>query len=124
MDMLHVAAPCCVTRGDLICHVALPAIPPRSECMYSLLPAFLRQLLEIFWCPKWIMCGTVGKLKKSNFKRYQVCANRSLDRKIMAPGSRGVRAVFLCFSGEDSSQTGDITGEPRVTLRSQSCTLS
>ena len=124
MDMLHVAAPCCVTRGHLICHVALSAIPPRSECMYNLLPAFLRQLLEIFWCPKWIMCGTVGKLKKSNFKRYQVCANRSLDRKIMALGSRGVRDVFLCFSGEDSNQTGDITGEPRVILRSQSCTLS
>jgi hypothetical protein len=34
----------------------------------------------------------------------------------MAPGSRGVRAVFLRFSDEDSGQTGDVTSEPRVAL--------
>jgi hypothetical protein len=32
----------------------------------------------------------------------------------MAPGSRGVGAVFSHFSGEDSGQTGEATGEPRV----------
>uniref|UniRef100_A0A2N9EGF0 Uncharacterized protein n=1 Tax=Fagus sylvatica TaxID=28930 RepID=A0A2N9EGF0_FAGSY len=36
----------------------------------------------------------------------------------MAPGSRGVEAVFACFSGEDSGQTGDAIGEPRVPRRS------
>jgi hypothetical protein len=32
----------------------------------------------------------------------------------MAPGSRGVGAVFVHFSGEDSGQTGDGFGELRV----------
>ena len=42
----------------------------------------------------------------------------------MAPGSRGVGAVFACFSGEDSGQTGDATGEPRVARCSRSCYIS
>ena len=42
----------------------------------------------------------------------------------MAPGSRGVGAVFVCFSGEDSAQTGDAFGEPRVSRRSRSRYLS
>ena len=42
----------------------------------------------------------------------------------MAPGSRGAGAIFVCFSGEDSSQTRDATGEPRVARRSQSRHLS
>uniref|UniRef100_A0A2N9FIU3 Uncharacterized protein n=1 Tax=Fagus sylvatica TaxID=28930 RepID=A0A2N9FIU3_FAGSY len=42
----------------------------------------------------------------------------------MAPGSRGVGAVFVCFSGEDSGQTGDAIGEPRVPRRSWSRYLS
>ena len=42
----------------------------------------------------------------------------------MAPGSWGVGAVFTCFSGEDSGQTGDATGEPRVPRRSRSRYLS
>jgi hypothetical protein len=46
------------------------------------------------------------------------CMNRSSDGKVMAPGSRGVRAVFLRFSYEDSGQTGDVTGELRVACRS------
>uniref|UniRef100_A0A2N9FF08 Uncharacterized protein n=1 Tax=Fagus sylvatica TaxID=28930 RepID=A0A2N9FF08_FAGSY len=36
----------------------------------------------------------------------------------MAPGSRGIGAVFVHFSGEDSDQTGDAFGEPRVPRRS------
>uniref|UniRef100_A0A2N9FRX0 Reverse transcriptase domain-containing protein n=1 Tax=Fagus sylvatica TaxID=28930 RepID=A0A2N9FRX0_FAGSY len=36
----------------------------------------------------------------------------------MAPGSRGVGAVFVHFSDEDSGQTGDAIGEPRVPRRS------
>jgi hypothetical protein len=42
----------------------------------------------------------------------------------MAPGSRGIGAVFARFSGEDSDQTGDATGEPRVPRRSWSRHLS
>ena len=42
----------------------------------------------------------------------------------MAPGSRGAGAVFVCFSGEDSGQTGDAIGEPRVPRRSWSRHLS
>uniref|UniRef100_A0A2N9J6D6 Uncharacterized protein n=1 Tax=Fagus sylvatica TaxID=28930 RepID=A0A2N9J6D6_FAGSY len=42
----------------------------------------------------------------------------------MAPGSRGAGAVFVRFSGEDSGQTGDATGEPRVPRRSWSRYLS
>ena len=64
------------------------------------------------------MRGIVGKFEKSSFQQYQVRANRSSDGKVMAPGSRGVRAVFLCFYSEDSGQTGDVTGESRVARRS------
>jgi hypothetical protein len=60
----------------------------------------------------------------STFQRYKVCTNRSSDEKVMAPGSRGAGAVFSCFSGEDSGQTGEATGEPRVARRSRSCHLS
>jgi hypothetical protein len=42
----------------------------------------------------------------------------------MAPGSWGAGAVFARFSGEDSGQTGDATGEPRVPRRSWSRYLS
>ena len=70
------------------------------------------------------MRGTVGKLEKPTFQRYQVFINRSSIGKIMAPRSRGVRAVFLCFSGEDSGQIGDVIGELRVARRSWSFPLS
>uniref|UniRef100_A0A2N9IKV9 Uncharacterized protein n=1 Tax=Fagus sylvatica TaxID=28930 RepID=A0A2N9IKV9_FAGSY len=46
------------------------------------------------------------------------------DERVMAPGSRGVGAVFVHFSGEDSGQTGDAIGEPRVPRRSRSRYLS
>jgi hypothetical protein len=42
----------------------------------------------------------------------------------MALGSRGAGAVFVCFSDEDSGQTGDAFGEPRVPRPSQSRYLS
>jgi hypothetical protein len=70
------------------------------------------------------MRGTVGKIEKSTFQQYQVHANRSSVGKVMALGSRGVRAAFLRFSNRDSDQTGDVTGEPRVARCSRSCTLS
>ena len=46
------------------------------------------------------------------------------DGRVIAPGSRGARAVFVCFSGEDSGQTGDAFGKPRVPRRSWSRYLS
>ena len=42
----------------------------------------------------------------------------------MAPGSRGVGAVFVHFSDEDSGRTGNAIGEPRVPRRSWSRYLS
>uniref|UniRef100_A0A2N9EW05 Uncharacterized protein n=1 Tax=Fagus sylvatica TaxID=28930 RepID=A0A2N9EW05_FAGSY len=66
----------------------------------------------------------VGKLSTSSFQRYKVCANRSSDEGVMAPGSRGVGAVFVHFSDADSGQTGDAIGEPRVPRRSRSHYLS
>uniref|UniRef100_A0A2N9G8M1 Uncharacterized protein n=1 Tax=Fagus sylvatica TaxID=28930 RepID=A0A2N9G8M1_FAGSY len=50
--------------------------------------------------------------------------NRSSDERVMAPGSRGIGAVFVHLSGEDSDQTGDAFGEPRVPRRSWSRYLS
>jgi hypothetical protein len=42
----------------------------------------------------------------------------------MALGSRGAEAIFVCFSGEDSGQTGEAAGEPRVARCSRSRHLS
>jgi hypothetical protein len=42
----------------------------------------------------------------------------------MTLGIWGAGAVFACFSGEDSGQTGEATGEPRVARRSWSRYLS
>ena len=44
--------------------------------------------------------------------------------RVMALGSRGVGAIFVCFSSEDSGRMGDATGEPRVARRSWSHHLS
>uniref|UniRef100_A0A2N9FRG8 Uncharacterized protein n=1 Tax=Fagus sylvatica TaxID=28930 RepID=A0A2N9FRG8_FAGSY len=70
------------------------------------------------------MQDIVGKLSTSSFQRYKVCVNWSLDKAVMALGSRGAGAVFVCFSGKDSGQTGDAFGEPRVPRRSRSRYLS
>jgi hypothetical protein len=42
----------------------------------------------------------------------------------MAPGSRGVGAVFVHSSDADSGQTGNAIGEPRVPRRSRSHHIS
>ena len=42
----------------------------------------------------------------------------------MVPGSRGVGAVFVRFSNEDSGQTGDVLGKPRVPRRRRSRYIS
>uniref|UniRef100_A0A2N9GAQ6 Aminotransferase-like plant mobile domain-containing protein n=1 Tax=Fagus sylvatica TaxID=28930 RepID=A0A2N9GAQ6_FAGSY len=91
---------------------------------YPFLTRFSRAVLEVFRNSKWVMQHISGKLSTSSFQRYKVCANRSSDERVMAPGSRGVGAVFVHFSGEDSGQTGDAIGEPRVPRRSRSRYLS
>ncbi len=73
---------------------------------------------------KWVMQHISGNLAMSTFQRCKVYTNRSSDRRVMAPGSRGVEAVFSCFSDEDSGQIGDASGEPRVASHSWSCSLS
>ena len=70
------------------------------------------------------MRHTVEKLVESTFQRYKFRMNQSLNGKVMAPGSRVIRAVFSCFSDEDSGQTGEATSEPRVASCSWSCSLS
>jgi hypothetical protein len=125
--MLHHATSCCVTRaprGDLIYHVAPPTDLSRFSRLYSFLTRFFEAVFGAFYCSKWVMQHTVGKLGKSTFQRYKVRVNRSSDERVMAPGSRGVWAVFSRFSGKDSGQMGDATGEPRVASRSWSCNLS
>uniref|UniRef100_A0A2N9FQ75 Uncharacterized protein n=1 Tax=Fagus sylvatica TaxID=28930 RepID=A0A2N9FQ75_FAGSY len=87
-------------------------------------PYHAPRVLEAFWCSKWVMQHIFGKLSMSTFQRYKVCMNQSSDERVMAPRSRGVGAVFACFSGEDSGQTGDATGEPRVPRRNWSHYLS
>ena len=95
--MLCVTASCCVRSLSL----SASAAPPRSylfgsKFMTAFYHFFSGKLLEVFRCPKYVMLGTVGNLKMSSFQWYPI--NRSLDEKVMAPGSKGVQAVFLCFS--------------------------
>ena len=97
---------------------------PHRIFLGFLLTRFSRAVLEAFWCSKWVMQHIFGKLSTSTFQRYKVCMNRSSEERVMAPGSRGAGAVFVCFSGEDSGQTGEANGEPRVARRSQSFHLS
>jgi hypothetical protein len=104
----------------------------RDSCLHLLgsrarilfLTRFSRAVLEVFWNSKWVMQHIAGKLSTSSFQRYEVCMNRSSDERVMAPGSRGIGAVFVHLSGEDSDQTGDAFGKPRVPRRSWSRYLS
>uniref|UniRef100_A0A2N9HFX7 Reverse transcriptase RNase H-like domain-containing protein n=1 Tax=Fagus sylvatica TaxID=28930 RepID=A0A2N9HFX7_FAGSY len=105
-------------------HASPSSNPPRFSCAYPFLTQFSRAVLEVFRNSKWVMQHIVGNLSTSTFQRYKVCTNRSSDEGVMAPGSRDAGAVFVCFSGEDSGQTGDATGEPRVARRSWSHHLS
>ena len=127
----HAAWHVMMPREPCSCHVAIlsfhassyPNFPWFSRA-YPFSTQFSRAVLEVFRNSKWVIKHIVGKLSTSSFQRYNVCTNRSSDKIVMAPGSRGVRAVFVCFSGEDSGQTGDAIGEPRVPRRSWSRHLS
>jgi hypothetical protein len=104
-------------RGNLIRHAAPPPNPPRFSRAYPFLIQFSRVVLGVFWYSKWVMQHIVGNLSTSTFQRYKVYANQSSDERVMTLGSRGAGAIFACFSGEDSDQTGEATGEPRVARR-------
>uniref|UniRef100_A0A2N9G3R2 Uncharacterized protein n=1 Tax=Fagus sylvatica TaxID=28930 RepID=A0A2N9G3R2_FAGSY len=87
-------------RGDLIRHAAPPQNPPRSCSISS---ESSQRLLS----------------NDIKFARIGVWTG-----ELWTPGSRGTGAIFECFSGEDSGQTGEATGEPRVARRSWSRHLS
>jgi hypothetical protein len=112
-------------REPCSCHVAVLSFHastspnlPRFSRTYPFLTRFSRAVLEVFRNSKWVMQHISGKLSTSSFQQYKFCTNWSLDKRVMAPRSRGAGAVFVCFSGEDSGQTGDAIGEPRVPRRS------
>uniref|UniRef100_A0A2N9IQ65 Aminotransferase-like plant mobile domain-containing protein n=1 Tax=Fagus sylvatica TaxID=28930 RepID=A0A2N9IQ65_FAGSY len=95
-----------VLRELWYCHVAVLSFHASSLLESSSIsvrvPFFIRfsgAVLEVFRNSKWVMRHIVGKLSTSSFQRYKVCANRSSDEGVMAPGSRGVGAVFVHFSG-------------------------
>ena len=90
----------------------------------SFFDRFFRAVLGVFRNSKWVMHHIVGKLSTSSFQRYKVYANQSSDERVMAPRSRGVGAIFVHFSDEDSGQTGDALGELRLPRRSWSRYLS
>jgi hypothetical protein len=104
----------------------------RDSCLHLLgsrarilfLTRFSRAVLEVFWNSKWVMQHISRKLSTSSFQRYEFYMNRSSDERVMAPGSRGIGAVFVHLSGEDSDQMGDAFGKPRVPRRSWSRYLS
>uniref|UniRef100_A0A2N9HH04 Uncharacterized protein n=1 Tax=Fagus sylvatica TaxID=28930 RepID=A0A2N9HH04_FAGSY len=112
-------------RGSLILHASPPPNPPRFSCAYPFLTRFFRAVLEVLWYSKWVMQHIVGKLSTSSFQRYKVCTNRSSDEESYGSRKSGCRSCFCVhFSGEDSGQTGDAIGEPRVPRRSRSRHLS
>uniref|UniRef100_A0A2N9GPF2 Uncharacterized protein n=1 Tax=Fagus sylvatica TaxID=28930 RepID=A0A2N9GPF2_FAGSY len=127
----HHARRMTVLRELWYCHVAVlsfhassPSNPPRFPCAYPFLSDFRGQ----FWRSSGTQNGSCGISSESSRRPlsngYKVCANRSSDEGVMAPGSRGVGAVFVHFSDADSGQTGDAIGEPRVPRRSRSHYLS
>uniref|UniRef100_A0A2N9I1T8 Uncharacterized protein n=1 Tax=Fagus sylvatica TaxID=28930 RepID=A0A2N9I1T8_FAGSY len=127
----HHARRMTVLRELWYCHVAVLSFhasqPLESSSISVRVPFFIRfsgAVLEVFRNSNWVMRHIVGKLSTSSFQRCKVCANRSSDEGVMAPGSRGIGAVFVHSSGEDSGQTGDAIGEPRVPRRSRSHYLS
>ena len=76
-------------RGSLILHASPPPNLPRFSHAYPFLTRFSRAFLEVFWCSKWVMHHIVRKLSTSTFQWYKFCTNRSLDERVMVPGSRG-----------------------------------
>uniref|UniRef100_A0A2N9EI34 Uncharacterized protein n=1 Tax=Fagus sylvatica TaxID=28930 RepID=A0A2N9EI34_FAGSY len=120
-----------VLRELWYCHVAVLSFhassssnPPRFPCASPFLSDFRGQ----FWRSSGIQNGSCGISSESSRRPLsndiKFASNRSSDEGVMAPGSRGVGAVFVHFSGVDSGQTGNAIGEPRVPRRSRSHYLS
>ena len=99
--------------------------PPRGNLRaHNFFTRFAKAILEVFWYLKWVMRHIIGKPQMSTFQRYKIFMNWSSDEKVMAPESQGIGAVFSPFFDEDSGQTREATGEPRVASYSWSCSLS
>uniref|UniRef100_A0A2N9EUA6 Uncharacterized protein n=1 Tax=Fagus sylvatica TaxID=28930 RepID=A0A2N9EUA6_FAGSY len=127
----HHARRMTVLRELWYCHVAVlsfhassPSNPPRFPCAYPFLSDFRGQ----FWRSSGTQNGSCGISSESSRRPL------SNDIKFARIGVRtrelwlpevGVSELFLCtLSGEDSGQTGDAIGEPRVPRRSRSHYLS
>uniref|UniRef100_A0A2N9HS50 Aminotransferase-like plant mobile domain-containing protein n=1 Tax=Fagus sylvatica TaxID=28930 RepID=A0A2N9HS50_FAGSY len=120
-----------VLRELWYCHVAVLSFhassssnPPRFPCAYPFLSDFRGQ----FWRSSGTQNGSCGISSESSRRPL------SNDIKFARIGVRtrelwlpevGVSELFLCTSSdEDSGQTGDAIGEPRVPRRSRSHYLS
>ena len=95
MVILRDAAPFCVTRGNLICHVALPANLPRFTCLYSFLPSFQ----GLFWRPSSVQNGSclvpldsLRSLLSNDIKFVQIGARKE---KLWLP-EVGAFELFFC----------------------------
>uniref|UniRef100_A0A2N9HY23 Uncharacterized protein n=1 Tax=Fagus sylvatica TaxID=28930 RepID=A0A2N9HY23_FAGSY len=127
----HHARRMTVLRELWYCHVAVlsfhassPSNPPRFPCAYPFLSDFRGQ----FWRSSGTQNGSCGISSESSRRPL------SNDIKFARIGVRtrelwlpevGVSELFLCtLPMEDSDQTGDAIGEPRVPRRSRSHYLS
>uniref|UniRef100_A0A2N9I4K0 Uncharacterized protein n=1 Tax=Fagus sylvatica TaxID=28930 RepID=A0A2N9I4K0_FAGSY len=127
----HHARRMTVLRELWYCHVAVlsfhassPSNPPRFPCAYPFLSDFRGQ----FWRSSGTQNGSCGISSESSRRPL------SNDIKFARIGVRtrelwlpevGVSELFLCtFPMQDSGQTGDAIGEPRVPRRSRSHYLS
>jgi hypothetical protein len=95
MVMLRDVASCCWTRGNLICHVALPANLPRFVCLYS----FLHNFRGSFWGPSSVQNGSCVVLLKilrsilSNHIKFAQIGART--EKLWLP-EVGASKLFFC----------------------------
>uniref|UniRef100_A0A2N9HQ94 Uncharacterized protein n=1 Tax=Fagus sylvatica TaxID=28930 RepID=A0A2N9HQ94_FAGSY len=127
----HHARRMTVLRELWYCHVAVlsfhassPSNPPRFPCAYPFLSDFRGQ----FWRSSGTQTGSCGISSESSRRPL------SNDIKFARIGVRtrelwlpevGVSELFLCtLPMQDSGQTGDAIGEPRVPRRSRSHYLS
>jgi hypothetical protein len=58
-------------RGDLIRHAAPPPNLPWFSRVYPFLTRFSGEILEAFWCSKWVMQHIFGNISTSTFQRYK-----------------------------------------------------
>uniref|UniRef100_A0A2N9EXW6 Uncharacterized protein n=1 Tax=Fagus sylvatica TaxID=28930 RepID=A0A2N9EXW6_FAGSY len=112
-------------RGSLILPRQPPSNPPRFSRARTLFdPIFEGSFGGLSGTQNGSCRHIVGKLSTSSFQRYKVLQIGVRTRELWLP-EVGVSELFLCtFSGEDSGQTGDAIGEPRVPRRSRSRHLS